>query len=273
MQRTFQTPTPITLYVEIGSGDVRVEAADVDTTDVEVTGHGEEHVRVEQRDDTVEVVAPPRGGGLFGAPPAVHVRVRLPRASRLQTKLGSADLSTTGPLGDVNLKTGSGTVRLETVDGEGVVKTGSGDVAVQAVTGELSATTGSGTVELGELGGRAEVTSGSGDVRVRSAAGELAVKTGSGDLEILDVGGDTALRTGSGTVVVGRVRRGQLVAKTGSGDIRVGVPAGVPVWTDITTGTGKVRSDLHGVGEPAEGQEFVKLLARTGSGSVHLEQL
>ena len=38
---------------EIGSGDVRVEAADVDTTDVEVTGHGEEHVRVEQRDDVV----------------------------------------------------------------------------------------------------------------------------------------------------------------------------------------------------------------------------
>jgi DUF4097 and DUF4098 domain-containing protein YvlB len=69
------------------------------------------------------------------------------------------------------------------------------------------------------------------------------------------------------------MRRGQLTAKNVSGDIRVGVPAGVPVWTDITSLTGSVRSNLEGVGEPEEGQDFIELRARTVSGDVHLEQL
>ena len=70
-----------------------------------------------------------------------------------------------------------------------------------------------------------------------------------------------------------RMRRGQLTAKNVSGDIRVGVPAGVPVWTDITSLTGSVRSNLEGAGEPEEGQDFIELRARTVSGDVHLEQL
>jgi hypothetical protein len=37
--------------------------------------------------------------------------------------------------------------------------------------------------------------------------------------------------------------------------------------------TGSVRSDLEGAGEPAEGQDFIEVRAKTISGDVFLEQL
>jgi DUF4097 and DUF4098 domain-containing protein YvlB len=69
------------------------------------------------------------------------------------------------------------------------------------------------------------------------------------------------------------VHRGRLTAKNVSGDVRVGIPAGIPVWTDISSVTGSVRSDLDGAGEPSDGQDYIELRARTVSGDVYLRQL
>ena len=54
--------------------------------------------------------------------------------------------------------------------------------------------------------------------------------------------------------------------------MRVGVPAGLPVWTDVSTVTGSVSSDLEGAGQPADGEPFLALRARTVSGDIYLEQ-
>ena len=99
------------------------------------------------------------------------------------------------------------------------------------------------------------------------------MKSGSGDLRVREVAGDVTLTTASGDLVVDRMLRGALNAKNASGDIVVGVPAGIPVWTDVSTVSGSVRSSLQGAGEPAEGQEFVELRAKTVSGDISLEQL
>jgi DUF4097 and DUF4098 domain-containing protein YvlB len=84
---------------------------------------------------------------------------------------------------------------------------------------------------------------------------------------------DVSLSTASGDLVIDEMHRGQLAAKNVSGDIKVGIPAGVPVWTDISSMTGSVRSNLEGAGEPEEGQDFIELRAKTISGDVYLEQL
>ena len=96
--------------------------------------------------------------------------------------------------------------------------------------------------------------------------------TGSGDLRVHEAGADVRLTTASGDLVVDTIHRGQLQAKNVSGDIRVGIPAGVPVWTDVTSVNGEVTSTLEGAGRPAEGQDYVELRAKTVSGDVHLEQ-
>jgi DUF4097 and DUF4098 domain-containing protein YvlB len=171
------------------------------------------------------------------------------------------------------IRSGSGDIDIEDVDGDLLVETGSGDLGVEAVSGDLRVKAGSGDVAVRRVAGNASIATGSGDVEVETASGSVEVKSGSGDLRVRDAHHDVALSTASGDLLVDRMNRGQLAAKNVSGDITVGIPAGIPVWTDITSMTGTVSSDLDGAGEPDEGQDYIELRARTVSGDVHLEQL
>ena len=42
------------------------------------------------------------------------------------------------------------------------------------------------------------------------------------------------------------------------------------MWTDISTVSGAIRSNLEGAGEPAEGADHVELRAKTVSGDIVL---
>jgi DUF4097 and DUF4098 domain-containing protein YvlB len=276
MQRTFTTPDPVSLYVELRAGDLVVETGDTAETVVDVNGRNDDtdDVVVDQRGEEILVVAKQGRGGFFASSShKLDVRVRVPHDSRLTTKLGSADVRVEGRLGDTMLKSGSGDVRIDRLGAEAYIETGSGDVLVDASDGALRVKCGSGDVTIDRLGGPAEISTGSGDVVVNAAHGPVTVKSGSGDMRVRDAAEDVSLSTASGDLVVDRIRRGQLTAKNVSGDIKVGVPAGIPVWTDVTSMTGGVRSTLEGAGEPAEGQDFIEVRAKTVSGDVLLEQL
>lgn len=99
------------------------------------------------------------------------------------------------------------------------------------------------------------------------------MKTGSGTLQVATGDGDIALSTGSGDTEIRRLNRDKLSAKGADGDVAVGVPPGVPVWTDISTISGHVRSDLVGAAQPADDQEFIELRLNTVSGNITLNQL
>ena len=99
------------------------------------------------------------------------------------------------------------------------------------------------------------------------------IKTGSGDLQVNRSEGDVSLTTASGDLTIGTAPRGKVTAKNVSGDVRVGIPAGTPVWTDINTVSGSVRNNLTSVGKPAKDQDYVELRASTVSGDVHLRQV
>jgi DUF4097 and DUF4098 domain-containing protein YvlB len=273
MQKTFSTPTPISLYVEIGSGGVTLHTDDTDETSVDVSGKNADAVLVEQRGDEIVVIARQGRGGFFGSSGDLDVHISLPHFSKVTTKLGSADLRVMGRLGQSLIRSGSGDVEIEDVDGDLAVETGSGDIDVERITGDLRIKSGSGDVTVERVAGDASIATGSGDVELETAGGSVQVKSGSGDLRVRDAHQDVALSTASGDLLVDRMNRGQLAAKNVSGDITVGIPAGIPVWTDITSMTGSVRSDLEGAGEPDEGQDYIELRAKTVSGDVHLEQL
>jgi DUF4097 and DUF4098 domain-containing protein YvlB len=273
MQRTFSTPTPVSLFVELRAGDLVVHAGAAEETVVDVSGGDADDVTVEQHGDEISVVAGRRGNGFFGSSRQVSVHVSLPQDSRLSTKLGSADLRVEGRVGATKVRTGSGGVQVEEIAADASFEAGSGDIQVDLVTGSLQVKSGSGDVVLGRVEGPAEVSTGSGDVSVGSAEQSLNVKSGSGDLRAREAHGDVVMGTASGDLVVDRLHRGQLSAKNVSGDIHVGIPAGVPVWTDVTTMTGSVRSDLQGAGRPEEGQDHIELRAKTVSGDIELRQL
>ena len=77
----------------------------------------------------------------------------------------------------------------------------------------------------------------------------------------------------TGDVSIDLVDRGRLTVKGASGDVRIGVKAGVPVWTDITTVSGTIRSELQGAGQPQEGEDHIEVRAKTVSGDIALSEV
>lgn len=273
MHKTFDTPAPVALYVELGTGHVTVRAEETDRTSVHVDGRDADQVTVEQRDRQIVVLAPPRRVGFLGGAGDLRVTVTLPLDSDLAAKLGSADLVGSGRYADVRLKSGSGDVRVEEAVGAAVVETGSGDIEIGTTHDHLRVKAGSGDVRVGRLAGTTVVSTGSGDVTLTRAEQETAVKSGSGDVEVKEALADLSVNTASGDLEVGAVRRGALSVKGVSGDVSVGVPPHIPVWADIGSLSGSVTSTLDGAGRPEEGQEFLEIRATTVSGDVRLHQL
>lgn len=267
----FETHSPVNLVVEIGKGTVDVQCLDTTESTVLVEGRHADDVVVEHRGDTITVTEPGRGR-IFGDN-TLRVAVVVPESSNPGVRTGSADITVGGKAGHAQLRSGSGDVKVDAVEGVLVVETGSGDVTVDDVHGDLKVKSGSGDVEVDQAGGSATISTGSGDVSIDTARGRTVVKTGSGDLSVEQAYADTSFSTGSGDVTVDHVHRGKVQVKGASGDVSIGVQAGVPVWTDITTVTGAIRSDLQGAGQPQPDQDHIEVRAKTVSGDIVLTEV
>jgi DUF4097 and DUF4098 domain-containing protein YvlB len=267
----FETHSPVNLVVEISKGNVRVRCTDTSESTVVVEGKHAEDVVVEQHGDSITVTEPGRGR-IFGDN-ALHVDVVVPEQSNPAIRTGSADIQLEGRAGHAQLRSGSGGCTVDAVEGNLLVETGSGEIRVDGVRGSLKVKSGSGDVEVGEAGGTSSISTGSGDVAVETVRGTTIVKTGSGDLSVGAAHDDTSFSTGSGDVSIELVDRGRITVKGASGDVSVGVKAGVPVWTDVTTVSGTIRSNLQGAGQPQEGQDHIEVRAKTVSGDIALSEV
>jgi DUF4097 and DUF4098 domain-containing protein YvlB len=274
MNRQFETPEPIDLYVELGKGKVEVRAEATGTSTVDIQGQHAEEVMVTFEGNRLSVIAPKDGGTWFGGRDRdLYVQVELPSGSDVAVKTGSADIEVEGQVNEARIKTGSGDVTCDTCTGPGRIETGSGEVELSEAHANLQVKSGSGDISVGTCLGNLNVSTGSGDVEVGTTNGSAIVKTGSGDLTVTTANADVSLSTGSGDMKIGTARRGRLSLKGASSDVEIGIPAGTPVWADINTVTGTVRSDLQSVGAPGEGQEHVELQARTVSGDIRLTEV
>jgi DUF4097 and DUF4098 domain-containing protein YvlB len=270
----FETHEPVDLYVELGKGEVNVSATDTTATTVEVAGRESERVEVFQDGRQISVLGPKGNrGGFFGSEPSYTVTITLPTHSNTVLKTGSADVTLDGTFGHGQVKSGSGDCRLDTFDGPLVVETGSGDVVLSRAGAELRVKSGSGDVDVAQADGILSVSTGSGDVEIGTTHGQAVVKTGSGDLEIGHASDGVSMSTGSGDMKIGTATKGKFSAKGASGDVLIGVPAGIPVWTDLTTISGSIHSDLRGAGQPEPGADYIELRAKTVSGDIQLHEV
>lgn len=266
----FDSPEPVALYVENGSGSIRISATDTRRSEVRIVGKHADDVVVTYDAGRLSVVPPKLRGGLFGGDQKLDMAIEVPTSSEVVVRSGSADVDVQGLVGTAEIKSGSGDVRLDRVGGHAVVDTGSGDVNVEEAAEEMRVRSGSGDVRVHAARGEASISTGSGDVRIDHSHAAVVVKTGSGDLDLVEAESDVSMATGSGDTVIRTARRGRISSKAASGDVHVGIPDGTPVWTDITTVTGSVRTGLHGVGEPEPGADHVEVRASTVSGDVVL---
>lgn len=178
----------------------------------------------------------------------LRVTVRAPAGSHLTVRAGAADVTVTGSAGRADIATGSGEVAVGRADGPAVIRTGSGAVKLGPALAGLQLRTSSGDVEAASLSGSATVATGSGDVWLGAVSGEVMARSSSGDLSVAEAA--------SGTL--------ELI--TGSGEIRIGVRPGVAAEVELSSGAGKVSSELDVADTAPEGGVALKVRARTGSG-------
>jgi len=250
-RETFPVESPLRLDVSVPAGELEVEATEAEEAVVELESLGGnddsvERARVELRGDTLRVEIRDRRSN------EVRVRVVAPSGSTLDAKVASANVRTSGTLGDVEIKAASGDVQL-------------GEV------GSLGAKLASGDLAVAQVGGDAKVQSASGDVEVGRLAGEGSISTASGDVHLGETLAGLRLQTASGDQQVDSLAEGETTIKSASGDVRVGIRHGSRLWVDAQSATGEVSSELE-VGDADVGGDgpMIRLQITAMSGDIEL---
>lgn len=261
MEKTFDTSGPVSLDVQLASGDIRIDRGDDNRVDVELTATDPDaqelidNARVELRGSELIVDVPNKRGGfslgnLFGGR-GIVCRIRCADGSSLKARTKSADVTVSIPLGEADIATASGDADLRDV---------AGDLSYKGASGDLTA---------GNVGGRASVNTASGDVRLGRVGGQLSANSASGDISVDAADSDAKANTASGDVSLDAIVSGEVTVNSASGDVSIGVRRGSQAFLDCSTVSGDARSELDFTGsEPAGNGPMVHVKARTVSGDI-----
>jgi hypothetical protein len=260
--KNFPLDGPISLLARLGYGSITVDAQDglteaVVSVEPRVAGSDiVDRIAVERRGSVLAIVAP-RQGGIFDVlggrrdKDAVDVHVTVPSGTTLKISSFTASVTTHGHSGTTDIAFGSANADLDVVDGDLRLRYGSGTASVDEVTGSVQMRSGGGDARFGRIGGSLDSGRGSGRLEVGFVQGRVRTRSGSGSAVLSSVHDDIDLACGSGTV-------------------EIGLPAGRSARLDVTTGSGRVRSDLPIENQPASKVDPITVRARTGSGDVRL---
>jgi hypothetical protein len=267
--QVFDTPGSVSLQIKLPSGRVVVTTSDEPRTSVELVSLGrrghdaldEVAVRHEDRGDrhvvTIEQLPRFRWGPLqITWDDSVEARVTCPQGTDLDLTSGSASLRVEGELGQVSGKTASGDVQVDRVRGTLGIKTASGDITVGEACADATLTTVSGDLQIDRFGGPLGARAVSGDVRIGVVRAPLTLSTTSGDIRL------------------DRVEGGEVELHSISGDVRVAVARGTRVWIDAASVSGTLDSQL-GLEDAPPGRSddeapVVPLRVKTVSGDVSI---
>ena len=274
---TFDTPEPISATIDVVVGDVRITAAERGDTVVDVRPSdasseqdvkAAEQTRVEYANGELLVKAPKlRSWSLRSHGGSIDVTIELPAGSRVEGDGGLTDFDTEGPLGDLELKTGLGRIRVDRA-AKLSLKSGAGDIVVERATGHADVTSGSGDVRVRALDGTAVIKNSNGDTWVGAAGGELRVKTANGDIAVEQAHAGVGAKSANGGVRLGEVARGSVVLETKIGELEVGISEGSAAWLDVSSGHGRVHNTLAAADAPEPSAETVRVRARTTIGDI-----
>jgi DUF4097 and DUF4098 domain-containing protein YvlB len=281
---TFETDQPIVLSIEMSQAVVHVIATDrtdtvvaVNPSDRDRPGDVEaaKETAVDFANGTLSIRGPkPRGiaGHLVGwkRGGSVDVTVELPEGSSLRADAGVADVRGDGRLGDIDVKSGVGDVRLDQSRALRV-RTSAGRVAVEEASGRAEVVA-AGDLTIGAVAGDADVKNLNGRTWIGRVGGNVKVQSANGDVTIDDAGRDVTVKTANGNIRLGQVARGSVTLETASGGLEIGVREGTAAWIDAATKFGQVRNNLTAADDPEPSAETVQVRARTSFGDVLIER-
>ena len=279
---TYDTPAPISVSVELGVGDLRVDAADRTDTVVEVRPSdpsragdvaAAEQTRVDFSNGRLTIRVPRhwvqttfRNRG-----DSVDVSVGLPAGSDVRADAGVAAIRCTGPAGDVRLQAGVGDIAVDQA-AQLRLRSGAGDVSVGSVYGQAEVTSGAGLLSVESVDGDAVIKNTSGDIWIGAAGGDLRVNAANGSITVGRPRAAVTAKTARGDISLGEITSGTISVQTALGRIDLGIGDGVAAWLDLHTNFGHVRSNLPAAEPPVPGAEAVEIRARTSYGDISVSR-
>lgn len=280
--RTFETPRPIAVQLELVVGHARVEASERTDTVVTVAPTdpqrsadvtAAEQTTVELVNDVLFVKSPKgwRQWVPFSGDASVDVVIQVPKGSDLRATAAVATLRTSGRLGDGRAKVSAGDIHVDTA-ATVELTTSAGSISLQRATGRAELRTSTGTVRVGTVDGVAVVKNTNGDTEIHEVTGDLEVSSANGAIRIDRAGAAVHAKTANGDVTIGEVSHGTVVAQTARGHVEVGVRDGVAAWLDLQTHFGATRNHLEASGPPAAGEDAVEVRARTSFGDITIRR-
>ena len=248
-QERFPTPSPITLRLRNHAGSVEVVASESAETTVDITSRTDDAAVVEMSGDGRTLTIEPRQRRLHRH--GIDMVVHLPAGSDLRIQVAAAEVRVRGTVGDVEVDNAAGKVNIEQADG--AVALGSA----------------SGSMKVGRAGGRLSFQSASGSLDVDRVGGACTARSASGSVTIGVADDDVAAHSVSGSVVVREAHRGTVDIGSTSGQVAVGVRRGTLAWLDVSSVSGRTRSDLAPEDPTADASgSTLTVRARSVSGSV-----
>jgi Putative adhesin len=278
--QTFETNHPIDLAIELSHGAVQLIASERADTVVSVNPRDPD--RGADAEAAAKTVVELTGGTLwikqrkpggFAAPVigwkgrgAVDVTVELPEGSSLRADTGVADFRLDGRLGDVQIRTGVGDIRLDRTAGLRV-RTSAGNVDLDEAGGDADIVA-TGELTVGAITGDATVKNLNGKTWIGTISGDVKVKSANGDVTIDDAGRDVTAKTANGSIRLGQVARGAVSIETGSGALEIGIEEGTAAWIEASTKFGRLQNLLTPAENPDPAAETVRVRARTSFGDI-----
>ena len=274
---TFDTPAPISATIEVGVGDVRINAGERAVSSVEVRPSDESRdedvraaqlTRVECANGQMLVRTPkPRSWSSRRDGGSVDVAIELPAGSQVRCHAHVANVTSEGQLGACRIRTGLGDIRLDTADTPSL-RSGIGDISLDHATGNAEIATGSGELRLGRLDGSAVIKNSNGATWVGVAGGDVRLQAANGSIAVDLACAGVAAKSANGSVRLGEAVRGAVVLETHRGDLEIGIREGTTAWLDARTAVGTVRNALAAADAPARSSDAVEVRARTSIGDI-----
>jgi DUF4097 and DUF4098 domain-containing protein YvlB len=260
---------------ETNDGAVQVYTGDSKQVEFRVIYEGYElnknlHIDSRQDGDSVQINARVSGHWGFSwsnSHRGIHIEVRMPKDADLQVDTGDGSVKTESINGRVKIHTGDGSVVARAISGDVDIDTGDGSITLEGARGDIRLRTGDGHVDARDLDGRVDATSGDGHIKISGRLDALNIKTGDGSIDArLEAGSKIAsswsIHTGDGSVdlVLPADLQANIDASTNDGHISLGIP----VTVEGTFSKSQIHGKMNGGGQ--------SLTVHTGDGSIRLSK-
>jgi len=199
-------------------------------------------------------------------PLGLHFEIRVPKSTTLEIKTGGGAIRIDSIVGYSELKTSGGPIQMTNLTGDVHAHTSGGNIQAQQIRGQIEVGTSGGRIDADSIDGGLFAETSGGSIRINGVTGRVRAHTSGGSIETTFSkgnanGGDLDTSGGAVYVKVDATVNLNVDASSSGGGVTYGIPLrGVDSWS---------RNAVHGT--LGSGGDLLRV--HTSGGSVRIDAL